>query len=185
MANFNRSVFSTIHNQHSCIIRLQESINAQFQLAMDTLGKTEKPLSLSKLISAGLIIFIIPKNCTFVTDGQSIDMFQEIRKVPRKSDRVTGFIDRNCQLVGWGLKVNSDGETFEGVWDGQGHWIPDGVVRLVDSTFNRVCKFENGRDKLGRTNYKDGRIFYKVDFNLLVDIFGKSTFNQEAEDFAN
>ena len=120
---------------------------------------------MTKLIAAGLLAFTVPPNTTFVVDEKD-----------KRGARVTGFLNSDNELVGWGSRCH--GMTREAVWDGQGK-CADGVERHVSSDYNGVCKTENGRDVLGRVNYSGGSIIYWVD--------GKdsSTFNQEAEDFAN
>ena len=64
------------------------------------------------------------------------------------------------------------------MWGGQGGWA-DGVLRYVGSSYNGVFKIENGQRVLGRQKWSNGDIDYEVDDN------DNSTFNQEAEDFAD
>ena len=122
---------------------------------MKKLGKeNEKPLSVDKLVSADLLAFAVPQNTTFVVGYEDDD-----------GDRVTGFLNSDKELVGWGLRVGPDGETEEAVWDGEGDY-DDGVEREVGSTKNAVHKQESividqsvyTRSVLGRENYSDGRI---------------------------
>ena len=78
---------------------------------MRKLGRNEKPLSIIKLISAGLITFTVPENSRFVV-GED-DEYGD--------DRLTGFVNSNKQLTGWGFKVISYGDkilsTTETMWD--------------------------------------------------------------------
>ena len=66
---------------------------------MEKLVENEKPLSMAKLMSAGLLAFTVPENTTFV-----------IGKKDEWGDRVTGFLNSDKQLVGWGLRVYSCGD---------------------------------------------------------------------------
>ena len=91
---------------------------------MKKLGKNEQSLSLTKLISAGLLAFTVPPNTTFVVDEKD-----------KYGGMVTGFLNSDKWLVGWGLIVCSNGKTIEAVWDGQGI-CADGVERHVSSFFN-------------------------------------------------
>ena len=63
---------------------------------MKKLGKNEQSLSLTKLISAGLLTFTVPENTEFVVDKGDIS-----------GTRVTGFLNSEKRLVGWGLTVKS------------------------------------------------------------------------------
>ena len=69
---------------------LQEAINNE---CINSVNK--KPLSLDKLISAGLLTFTVPPNTTLVV-GEKVQW----------GDTVTGFVNSDKHLVGLGLVVN-------------------------------------------------------------------------------
>ena len=97
MADLNIRIFIRIHRDAYFMGKLQEAISTQFQKAMEELelDKNEKPLSMAKLISAGLLAFTVPPNTTFVVDEKNA-----------YGHRVTGFVNSDKRLVGWGLAVN-------------------------------------------------------------------------------
>ena len=114
MSKFNRHLFSRIHRDAYYVGKLQTAINAEFKKAMEKLGcVNEKPLSILKLMSSGLITFNVPENTKFVVDE---------RQNHAKSGeyRATGFMNTNKKLVGWGYIVWYDGDTSEAVWNGKG-----------------------------------------------------------------
>ena len=65
-------------------------------------GNPKKPLSIAKLMSAGLLAFTVPEKTTLVIDKEVQD-----------GDRVTGFLNSDNELVGWGLTVWDTTRTIE------------------------------------------------------------------------
>ena len=132
---------------------------------MEKMGKNEKALSIEKLIAAGLINFTVPENTRFVV-GEL-----------QKGSRHTGFLNAKNQLVGWGLKAYTSGLTIEAMWSAESDI--KGVMREISKTSNIVQIKDNYRVVLGRTNLSHG------DIKFYVNDYWSSTFNQEAETFAN
>ena len=82
MADLNILIFIRIHRETYFIGKLQEAISTQFQDAMKMSGKTEKCLSIIKLIAAGLINFTVPVNTELVVGEED-----------RYGYKFTGFVD--------------------------------------------------------------------------------------------
>ena len=111
-----------------------------------------KPLSMVKLIDKQLLApFTVPKGTKYVVN----------QKHPKHSFMtVTGFVNTDGYLVGWGLSVdNKTGETTEGDWNGKAIIKAKGIGRNIFSN----CKYayqkdQNGNLDKGRVDYKDGTI---------------------------
>ena len=181
MSNFNRHLFSRIHRDAYYVGKLQTAINAEFQKAMEKIGlngsTNEKPLSIIKLMSSGLITFTVPENTKFVVNERLIHLKNG------GEYNATGFMNANKKLVGWGFIVWYDGDTSEAMWDG--HETEEKFFRDVqlhpskNYSCNRVQTIENSYLVLGRNNFSSGSIKYYFDNKW------STNFNQEADDYAN